>query len=250
MAGVAANAGQATGQQVKSTPLHPAPGHRRRATRRCRPRATARLPVARTPAFLMTESDLQPDDTTIHATSAADCDKVIEGPVAAFAAASGAQLNPTKTKSLLFGSAARQPAHTSAATGITYTPQHTHVNHLGVIVGCGSDAIDARQHKINSRIGLIGKAVLQWSKPCAEAKRRWACSNWMLYLLQRRSLHLVLHLFLTLVKGWQRCQGAGLCAESRRFTRGATHPIRVITVALLLALYWQSCMLACLTKSL
>ena len=66
MAGVAANAGQATGQQVKSTPLHPAPGHRRRATRRCRPRATARLPVARTPAFLMTESDLQPDDTTIH----------------------------------------------------------------------------------------------------------------------------------------------------------------------------------------
>lgn len=66
MASVAANAGQATGQQVKSTPLHPAPGHRRRATRRCRPRATARLPVARTPAFLMTESDLQPDDTTIH----------------------------------------------------------------------------------------------------------------------------------------------------------------------------------------
>ena len=38
------------------------------------------------------------DDTTIHAASPADCDMIIEGPVAAFAAASGAQLNPTKTK--------------------------------------------------------------------------------------------------------------------------------------------------------
>ena len=61
-------------------------------------------------------------------------------------------------------SAARQPAHTSATTGITYTPHDTHVNHLGVIVGCGSGAVAARQHKVDSRIGLIGKAVLQWSK--------------------------------------------------------------------------------------
>ena len=35
------------------------------------------------------------DDTTIHAATPADCDRIIEGPVAAFAAASGAQLNPT-----------------------------------------------------------------------------------------------------------------------------------------------------------
>ena len=42
------------------------------------------------------------NDTTIHAATPADCDRIIEGPVAAFAAASGAQLNPTKTKSLLF----------------------------------------------------------------------------------------------------------------------------------------------------
>jgi len=44
------------------------------------------------------------DDTTIHAASPADCDKIIAGPVAVFTAASGAQLNPTKTKTLLFGS--------------------------------------------------------------------------------------------------------------------------------------------------
>ena len=48
------------------------------------------------------------DDTTIHAASPADCDKIIAGPVAVFTAASGAQLNPTKTKALLFGSHARQ----------------------------------------------------------------------------------------------------------------------------------------------
>ena len=65
------------------------------------------------------------DDTTIHAATPADCDRIIEGPVAAFAAASGAQLNPTKTKSLLFGSAARQPAHTSATTGITTRPRQS-----------------------------------------------------------------------------------------------------------------------------
>ena len=76
------------------------------------------------------------DDTTIYAATPADCDRIIEGPVAAFAAASGAQLNPTKTKSLLFGSAARQPAHTSATTGITYTPHDTHINHLGVFPRC------------------------------------------------------------------------------------------------------------------
>ena len=46
---------------------------------------------------------------------------------------------------------------------------------------------------------------------CAEAKQRWDCSNWMHYLLQRRSLHHVLQEFCTRVSVWQRYQGAGLC---------------------------------------
>ncbi len=104
------------------------------------------------------------DDTTIHAASPADCDKIIAGPVAVFTAASGAQLNPTKTKTLLFGSHARQAAYTSAVTGITYTPATKFTHHLGVTVGSGTDAEVERQKKVNTRTGLIGKAVLQWSK--------------------------------------------------------------------------------------
>ncbi len=104
------------------------------------------------------------DDTTIHAASPTDCDKIIAGPVAVFTAASGAQLNPAKTKTLLFGSHARQAAYTSTVTGITYTPATKFTHHLGITVGSGADAEAERHKKVNTRIGLIGKAVLHFHR--------------------------------------------------------------------------------------
>ncbi len=109
-------------------------------------------------------SQMHADDTTIHAHSPADCDRIITGPVAAFTAGTGAQLNPTKTMTLLFGSHARRPAFTSADTGITYTPATQHVSHLGVVVGTGPAADAARHRKVTSRVNLIGAAIMQWSK--------------------------------------------------------------------------------------
>ncbi len=70
MAGVAGHTVHPAGQQVKSTPLHAAPGSPAASdapmpAARHRP---APAPVLRwpRPAFLMTESDLQSDDTSIH----------------------------------------------------------------------------------------------------------------------------------------------------------------------------------------
>ena len=46
-------------------------------------------------------SHMHADDSTMHALTTADCDIIVEGPVNALCAASGAQLNATKTETLL-----------------------------------------------------------------------------------------------------------------------------------------------------
>ena len=103
------------------------------------------------------------DDTNIHAATIADCDTIVSQSLGLFSAASGAQLNATKTQTLCFGTSRPNSPQTSNITGIVYDPTTTHAKHLGIIVGRGATADAARSSRANALLHSVRTTIRHWS---------------------------------------------------------------------------------------
>ena len=103
------------------------------------------------------------DDTSIHAATIADCDTIVSQSLGLFSAASGAQLNATKTQTLCFGTSRPSSPQTSNITGIVYDLTTTHAKHLGIIVGRSATADAARSSQVNALLHSVRTTIHYWS---------------------------------------------------------------------------------------
>lgn len=104
------------------------------------------------------------DDTTLHAKSAEDAERIVEHAVEPFCRAANAKLNAAKTKVLLIGGA--EPPTTPPKSGIVYpTSEHdvVAVRHLGIMLAPGYTGASARQAKFDSIAGAMRSRMLHWS---------------------------------------------------------------------------------------
>jgi hypothetical protein len=104
------------------------------------------------------------DDTTLHARSVEDAEKLVELAVEPFCRATNSKLNANKTKVLLLGGA--QPPTAPPKSGIVYPlPEHDPiaVRHLGIMLGPGTIGTSARQAKFDSIAGAMRSRMLHWS---------------------------------------------------------------------------------------